>query len=456
MNYELLFDELKGRRIRLAITGACGGFGRSLLVQCRNIPAIDIVALCDINTQGTRDLLGDLRYRHDKNRLCGTPAEVAAAQAAGETAIISDFALLDALDLDMVVESTGKPDISVSIAVSALKRGVHVGMVSKETDSVAGPWLNQLALKHHAVYTTVDGDQPSNLIGLVTWARVLGLEIIAAGKSSEYDYIYHPATGRLDYTSTQVDAAALADLWQLDEQDIKGTLRRRAEALAMLPQSATPDYCEMNVVANSIGFVPATPALNYPLCHIGELADIFIPEEDGGILTRTGVVDVFNCLRRDDEVSFGGGVFIIVRCQDPETWRMLADKGHVVSKNLKYACIYLPYHIMGLESPHSLFSAVLHRRASGGVNQQVHAVMAGFAERPLKKGETLSMGGHHHSIEHVSARLLARADAKGVAPFYLLANKTLTADVAQGELIPLSALPADDSLLYQAWQQTGL
>lgn len=82
--------------------------------------------------------------------------------------------------------------------------------------------------------------------------------------------------------------------------------------------------------------------------------------------------------------------------------------------------------------------------------------MAGYAERPRAKGETLTMGGHHHTIDHVSARLLAKADAEGVAPFYLLANKTLTQDVAAGELIPLSALALEDSLLYTAWRETAL
>lgn len=183
---------------------------------------------------------------------------------------------------------------------------------------------------------------------------------------------------------------------------------------------------------------------------------MFIPREDGGILTQTGVVDVFNCLRRHGEASFGGGVFIVVRCSDEETWHMLAEKGHVVSRNRRYAALYLPYHIMGLESPISLFSAVLHHRPSGAHDQQVHAVMAGYAERPLAKGETLTMGGHHHTIDHVSARLLAKADAEGVAPFYLLANKTLTQDVAAGELIPLSALALEDSLLYTAWRETAL
>lgn len=452
MNYELLFDALKTRRIRIAVTGASGGFGRSLLVQCRAIPSIEIVALCDLNTDGTQALLQELNYRTDA-QLCQDAAQAQAAQAAGKTAVVADFTLLDALDLDMVVEATGKPEISVRIAVNALQRGVHVGMVSKETDSVAGPWLNQLALKNNAVYTTVDGDQPANLIGLITWARVLGLEIVAAGKSSEYDYVWSQNSGELDYCGTKVNAAGLSDCWGLGE-DIPATLAQRKQLLSMLPLSATPDYCEMNVVANSAALTPACDALSYPLCHISELADVFVPVEDGGILTRTGVVDVFNCLRRDDEVSFGGGVFVVVRCTDDETWEMLAGKGHVVGRNRKYACIYLPYHIMGLESPHSIFSAVLHQRASGATDQAIHAVMAGYAERDLKKGELLEMGGHHHTIPDVSARLLPKADGKGIAPYYLLSNKVLTHDVAKGQLIPLDALEMEDSLLWTAWQET--
>ncbi|HAU5566478.1 TPA: homoserine dehydrogenase [Serratia fonticola] len=452
MNYELLFDALKSRRIRIAVTGASGGFGRSLLVQCRDIPSLDIVALCDLNTQGAQDLLQELNYGKEAT-VCDDAASTLDAQAQGKTAIVADFNLLDNLELDMVIEATGKPEISVRIAVNALQRGVHVGMVSKETDSVAGPWLNNMALKHNAVYTTVDGDQPANLLGLITWARVLGFDVIAAGKSSEYDYVWSQTSGELDYCGRKVDAKALAGHWALGE-DVQSTLAERKALLSMLPLSATPDYCEMNVVANSAALVPACDALNYPLCHISELADVFIPLEEGGILTQTGVVDVFNCLRRDDEVSFGGGVFIIVRCKDDASWEMLAGKGHVVGRNRKYACIYLPYHIMGLESPHSIFSAVLHQRSSGSTQQAIYAVMAGYADRDLKKGELLEMGGHHHTIPDVSARLLAKADAEQVAPYYLLSNKVLTRDVAAGELIKLDALEMEDSLLWTAWQES--
>lgn len=452
MNYTLLFDTLNTQRIRIAITGASGGFGRSLLVQCRDLPSLEVVALCDLNVEGAQALLQDLNYRADAV-ICENDSQAKAAQGMEKTALIRDYALLDSLALDMVIEATGKPEISIAIAINALKRGVHVGMVSKETDSVAGPWLNRLALQHNAVYTTVDGDQPSNLLGLITWAQVLGLEIVAAGKSSEYDFVWSQENNTLTWCEQHISASGMAECWASGE-DISTTLAKRKSLLSQLPLSATPDYCEMNVVANSAALTPACDELDYPLCHINELADIFIPLEDGGILTRTGVVDVFNCLRREDEASFGGGVFIIVRCKDEATWEMLAGKGHVVSKNRKYACIYLPYHIMGLESPLSIFSAVLHRRASGATSQAIHAVMAGYADRPLKKGELLEMGGHHHTIPNVSARLLPKSAATGVAPYYLLSNKVLTRDIGQGELIPLDALNMDDSLLYTAWLET--
>ena len=55
-------------------------------------------------------------------------------------------------------------------------------MVSKETDSVCGPMLNQTAAENGAVYSLVNGDQPRNLLDICSWANLLGLEIIAAGK----------------------------------------------------------------------------------------------------------------------------------------------------------------------------------------------------------------------------------------------------------------------------------
>ena len=86
-----------------------------------------------------------------------------------------------------LVECTGNTKVSSDAAISALERGINVYMVSKETDSVCGPLLNQIAAEHNAVYALVNGDQPRNLLDLWSWGKLLGLEIVAVGKSSEYD-----------------------------------------------------------------------------------------------------------------------------------------------------------------------------------------------------------------------------------------------------------------------------
>jgi predicted homoserine dehydrogenase-like protein len=451
MNYEHLFAALATKTIRLALVGPKGGFGRSLLVQCRALPALEIAALCDLDIDGTLATLASLGYPADAASVCNDAADVRAAHAAGRIALVADHALLNEVELDIVVEATGQPEVSVKIAENALRRGVHVAMATKETDSVVGPYLNRLALENKVVYTTPDGDQPSNLIGLVTWARVLGFEVVAAGKSSEYDFIYDPEAKTVDYLD-QRHPVSLAACWPLGD-DIAATLAARSQALSMLPQSATPDYCELNVVANSTGLLPAADALNYPLARISELADIFVPKEDGGILERTGVVDVFNCLRRTDDVSFGGGVFVIVRCKDEETWELLRQKGHLVNKKGGYACIYLPYHLMGLETPTSLFCAVLTGQPTGSTGQLPHARMVARASRDFKAGETLGMGGHHHVIDGATALLIDHSKAGNAAPFYLAANKRLIADVPKGSLVPLDALELAGSALYEAWQR---
>ena len=244
----------------------------------------------------------------------------------------------------------------------------------------------------------------------------------------------------------------LEHLWSIGT-DVAATLEARRQALCEFPLSATPDYCEMNVVSNSTGLAPSCDTLHYPLCRTPELADVFVPVEDGGVLAHPGVVDVFNCLRRSDEASFGGGVFVIVRCTDRAIWKLLEDKGHVVGRSGKYACIYQPFHLMGLESLTSVYSAVLHGRPSGSATQRTNALMVARATRDLRAGETLAMGGHMHEIEGVAARLVPARQAQGAAPYYLAANKSLTRDVPRGTDVPVAALALEGSALARAWEQ---
>jgi len=451
MNFELLFADQPERKVRYTLTGAKGGFARTLLAQTRLMPRLVPAALCDLDVPGLRAMCEELGFSAQQLRECHSAAEVAALPG-DAIALVQDAGLLRDVPHDILVEATGNPKVGYRVACEAIEAGRHVAMVSKEVDTVAGIAMSRLAKARGVVYTTADGDQPANLIGLVSWARTLGLEIVAAGKSSEYDLVFEPRSGQLQQLDETRSIPELAHLLALGD-DIPATLAARRAALQGWKTSATADYCEMAVVASNTGFVADVEAMHYPVARVAELADIYALREDGGILQRPGVIDVFNVLRLPDEASFGGGVFVIVRTGDGPTWQLLAQKGHVVSRNGRYACMYLPYHFMGVETPISLLGAVLHGRASGSDQPAQHAILAGRAIEDIPAGTVLRMGGHHHDVTGVKPVLLARAEAPAeVAPLYLAAHATAARDIRAGELITLDDIRGDDPALRAAWR----
>ena len=318
-------------------------------------------------------------------------------------------------DITALVECTGNTAVSAEVSAEALKRGINVYMVSKETDSVCGPILNRIAAEHSTVYSLVNGDQPRNLLDLYSWGKLLGLEIIAVGKATEYDYVWNPDTGAFTYLEGENPPSEsipqLKEFWHYKGRE---TLEGRRRLLEKYMDVISADLCEMNLVSNVTGYVPSAPRMNYPIAKISELADIFIPEEDGGILTKTGVVDVFYNLRETDEASFCGGEFIIVKCENEKMWDILKGKGHVMSRNGKYACIYYPYHYMGLETPASILEGDFLGVGCHPECRQV-TIMAGVADRDLPAGTTLAVQGHHHSIDGLTPQLLEKKDAADAA-----------------------------------------
>ena len=143
---------------------------------------------------------------------------------------------------------------------------------------------------------------------------------------------------------------------------------------------------------------------------------------------------MFYNLRGKDEASFCGGEFIIVRCENEKMWEILKSKGHVMSRNDKYACIYYPYHYMGLETPISILLGDLMGIGTHPECRQV-SVLAGVAERDLPKGTQLTVQGHHH------------------APFYLLNGTTLLRDVKKGDPITLEDVDLAGLETYKLYAQ---
>ncbi len=439
MDYTYLMKTFKGQKSRVGIIGATRGYGYTLLAQIPKVELMELRLISSRHTDECVEVLTGLGYQKDSIVICENKEDIANAPKEA-VLIVKDYRLSLEADITALVECTGNTAVSSDVSADALRRGINVYMVSKETDSVCGTMLNQIAAENGTVYSLVNGDQPRNLLDLYSWGKLLGLDIVAAGKASEYDFVWNPDTDEFTYMEGEEkpheNIPGMKEFWHYNGRE---TLEGREKLLEKYMAVISADLCEMNLVSNVTGLLPSAPRLSYPIAKISELADIFIPEEDGGILYKTGVVDVFCNLRAPDEASFAGGEFIIVRCENAAVWELLKGKGHVVSRNGKYACLYLPYHYMGLETPVSILLGDLMGIGTHEECRQV-SVMAGVAQEDIPKGTVLKVHGHRHSIDGIVPELWEKKDEKEVAAFYLLNGMTLLKDVKKGEAVTLDAV----------------
>jgi predicted homoserine dehydrogenase-like protein len=455
MYLETLQVAARERTVTALLMGA-GEYGFSFLAQSRRTPGLRVVAV-----YARRVERGVAAFQHaglpeEAIRVCASLAQAQAALAAGGAIVSDDPLMLMQLPIDIVVESTGAPEAAALHADAALKNGKHVAMVSKEPDSVVGPLFHRRAKAAGLVYTPVDGDQPSLLMQLVVWARVLGLEILCAGKTSEYDFVYDPVAKRVTSLDRKADVAAVDALWEFGTHDVRSVIRARAEALTAIPQHTVPDLVEMGLVANATGLAPDVPDFHAPIARTPEIADVLVPVEMGGVLHGTGRVDVVNSLRRPDEASFAGGVFVVVRCVDRKSWEVLRAKGHVVSRSGDAAMIYRPSHLLGVESATTVLSAVLHGRSSGPDDVQPRFDVVGTTNKPLKAGTVLEVAGHHHQIDGVDGLLVPARAATGAnpIPFYLMGGNRLLRDIPARTVITAEMVePPKASLLWRLRQE---
>ena len=442
MQFELLFRAARENPVATALIGA-GEFGLSLIAQSRRMQGLKVLAAADKDLARVAAALKDMGVGA---RRCDSAAAAKAAIAAGDIALCESVTDLLTLPLDMVVEATGDAEAGARHAVQAIDAGIGVTMVSKEAECVVGPVLAQRARKAGVGYTLVEGDQPALLIGLVSWARTLGLPIMAAGKSSEYDYVYDPATHRVTWTDRSVTAPDIAKLWDLG-RGAGATLAARSAALADLPQRTVPDYCEMALVANATGIVPDRPDFHAPLAHTPELPNIYRPCSEGGVLDKPGALDVFNCLRRPDEASFAGGVYVVVEWADAKTGTLFRGKGIPVCSNDRYGLVYNPSHLLGVEAPITIMAAA--RLSHSVVDERYRPVvdLTARAMRDLPAGHKLEIVGTRHAVPDLEPGLTPAKPVSGgnPLPYYLAVNRTLTRAVRKGEPITADCVASPDS-----------
>jgi predicted homoserine dehydrogenase-like protein len=438
------FAPASGAPVPVGLVGA-GEFGATFVAQAARMQGLKVIAVCDRDTARARAAALAAGHPPERVRLCADLAAARAAVEAGALAVVDSAQLLVQLPLVAVLEATGDPEGAAATALAAIEAGRHVVIATKEAEIVVGPELARRAAERGLVHSPVDGDQPSLLIGLIEWAGMLGLPVVCAGKSSESDFVWDPRAGTVSAWGSSEHAAGYHQAFALESE---GSLAARNKL--SYARTTVPDLCEMGIVANHTGLLPDCPGLHAPIARTIELPTLFRPRAHGGLLSGTGRIDMFNCLRRPDELSFAGGVFVVVEAPDEATGRLFAAKGMPSSPDGRYVLLHNPVHLLGAEAAMSVLSAVQLGCSTGGADVKPVVDLVAFAARDLEAGETMVMGTRHEIAGLGYALQAAQAlGADAPLPYYLAVGARIRHRVARGA--PLRCrdvdLPGDSTLL---------
>ena len=159
------------------------------------------------------------------------------------------------------------------------------------------------------------------------------------------------------------------------------------------------------------------------------------PASAGGALENNGTVEVVSSLERDGRPVFRDlrwGVYVVIEAPNDYAAACFAQYGLKTDASGRFAAMYKPFHLIGLELGISVLSAALRGEPTGH-SRSFRGDAVAVAKRVLKAGETLDGEGGYT----VWGRLMPAAES--------VANKALPIGLAHG--IRLKRDVAEDGLV---------
>jgi predicted homoserine dehydrogenase-like protein len=305
-------------------------------------------------------------------------------------------------------------------------------MVNVEADVLAGPLLAEEARKAGVVYSLAYGDQPALTAEIVDWARATGFRVVAAGKGTKYLPAYHDVTPE--------------GVWSH-----YGLTAGEAQSAGMNPQmfnsflDGTKSAIEMAAIANACTLGVPSDGLLFPPCGVDDLPHIMRPKEKGGVLEKSGVVEVVSSLERDGRPVFRDlrwGVYAVLEAPNDYAADCFKQYGLKTDASGRYAAMYKPYHLIGLELNISILSAALRGEPTGAPDG-FRADVVATAKRDLRAGEMLDGEGG----ACVWGKLMpARTSVEiGGLPIGLANRVRLVRDVALGRSVTWADVAIDEA-----------
>ncbi len=418
----------EGRPVRVGLIGA-GKFGAMFLAQAVRTPGMHVMGIADLSPDRARESLRRVGWPEEQFAAGG----FADAMRTGATAVTDDAAGLIAADgLDVVIDATGSPAAGVRHALLACEHGRHVVMVNVEADVLAGPLLAERARAAGVVYSLAYGDQPALICEMVDWARAAGFDVVAAGKGTKYLPAFHASTPDTVWGYYGLTPAA-AERGGMNPQMFNSFL------------DGTKSGIEMAAVANATGLTPPKDGLAFPPCGVDDLPTVLRPRGDGGVLDGKGMVEVVSSVDRSDgpiDRDLRWGVYTVFDAPSDYAMRCFSEYGLRTDDSGRYAAMYKPYHLIGLELGISVACAALRGEPTGMPDAWRGDVVA-TAKRDLAEGEMLDGEGGYT----VWGKLMPASDslALGGLPIGLAHGCRLKRPVAEGVSVRWADVDMDET-----------
>jgi predicted homoserine dehydrogenase-like protein len=378
LHTKLLEREAAGHPVTVGVIGA-GKFGAMFLSQARLTQGMHIVGVADL----------DVARAKSQFATAGWPAAAYAAASlddahAKRATFVTDDAMALIADprIEAIVEATGVPAAGIAHALHAIAEGKHIVMVNVEADAVAGPLLARHAEAAGVVYSLAWGDQPALICEHVDWARAAGFKVVCAGKGTRYEPHYHK--------SNPDNVWDILDKY-LNISDRKSINPKMFNSFV----DGTKSGIEMTAVCNATGLVPQSDGLHFPPATRFELADICKPRAKGGTLETEGVTEVTSSVYRDGRDvphHLALGTYVVIEGETDYARRCFKEYAMLPDKSGRYAALYRPIHMIGLELGISVASCTLRNEPTGAPTGFRSDVVA-TAKRALKAGEMLDGEG---------------------------------------------------------------
>jgi predicted homoserine dehydrogenase-like protein len=255
--------------------------------------------------------------------------------------------------------------------------------------------------------------------------------VIAAGKGTRYEPHYHRSTPDT--------------VWAILDKYLQIT--DRASINPKMFNSfvdGTKSAIEMTAVCNATGLLPQSRGLGFPPATRFELADVCKPKAAGGTLEKEGVTEVTSSVYRDGRDvphHLALGTYVVVEGESDYTRRCFSEYAMLPDKSGRFAALYRPIHMIGLELGVSIASVALRKEPTGSPRSFRSDVVA-VAKRALRKGDLLDgEGGFCVWGRQVPAE---ESLARNLLPLGLAHEVELEHDIAEDQPLKWSDVACDE------------